>query len=308
MARTHGTIRISISGWRYPPWRKHLYPPGLAQHSELAFASRMLSTIEINGSFYSLQRPESFAAWRDDTPDDFVFSVKAPRYITHMRQIREVRVPVANFLASGVLALGPKLGPVLWQFPPRLAFDPARFEAFFAMLPADTDEALALAREHDSRLDGRTFLEAPEPRVVRHAVEVRHASFVDPAFVALLRQHGIALVVADSAGRWPSMEDLTADFVHVRLHGSEVLYASGYGDAEPDRWAERIDAWRHGHQVRDAREVSKQPAPRLRARDVFCYFDNDVKLHAPYDAARLSGRLGVPNGLEPTGRLSTSPQ
>ena len=293
-----GEVRIGISGWRYEPWRGVFYPSGLPQRDELAFASRMLSTIEINGSFYALQRPAFYAAWHAQTPDSFVFAVKAPKYITHFLRLKEPRTALANFFASGVFALRAKLGPVLWQFPPQLPFVPERFEAFFALLPHDTGAALALARAHDQRLDDRALLEIDRARPLRHAVEIRHPSFVDPAFVALLRRFGIALVVADTAGRWPLLEDLCADFVYLRLHGDEALYASGYSDAALDRWAERIAAWRQGRQVADARLASPRSARRRVHRDVFCYFDNDIKVHAPYDAAHLAARLGLPTGLD----------
>ena len=292
-----GDVRIGISGWRYAPWRGVFYPQGLPQRSELAFASRMLPTIEINGSFYSLQRPESYAAWHAETPPGFVFAVKGSRYITHMLKLREVGAALANFFASGVLRLDEKLGPILWQFPPQLGFDRERFAAFFAALPRDTAAALALAERHDERLAGRAWLSIDRARPLRHAVEIRHPSFVDPAFVALLRRHRIALVVADTAGRWPLLEDLTADFVYVRLHGDEELYASGYGEAALDRWAARIAAWRGGRQVADAHLASAKPAPQRARRDVYVYFDNDVKVHAPYDAAHLAARLGVATGL-----------
>jgi uncharacterized protein YecE (DUF72 family) len=303
MARTAGDARIGISGWRYAPWRGVFYPQRLPQRLELAFASRMLPSIELNGSFYSLQRPESYQAWHDETPEDFVFAVKGSRYITHMLRLKEVRTALANFLASGLFALRSKLGPILWQFPPSLAYEPERLEDFFSLLPRDTHAALALARRHDSRLDGRSWLKRSAERPLRHAVEVRHPSFVDPGFVAMLRRHKIALVVADTAGRWPLVEDLTADFVYLRLHGDKELYASGYGDAALDRWAERIDAWRHGRQVDDARTASPRAASRRARRDVFCYFDNDVKVHAPYDAANLARRLGVPTGFGEDGQF-----
>jgi uncharacterized protein YecE (DUF72 family) len=228
-----------------------------------------------------------------------VFAVKGSRYITHMLRLKDVRIPLANFLASGLFALRSKLGPILWQFPPNLPYDPERLEAFLSLLPGDTQEALALARAHDERLEGRTWLKRPVRARMRHAIEVRHPSFIDPGFIAMLRRHKVALVVADTAGRWPLLEDLTADFVYVRLHGDKELYASGYGNAALDRWAERIDAWRHGCQVNDARRASPRPAARRARRDVFCYFDNDVKVHAPYDAAHLAMRLGVANGLGP---------
>ena len=293
MDRGAGRIRIGISGWRYPPWRGVFYPPGLAQRSELSFASRALRTIEINGSFYSLQRPASYAAWHDATPDDFVFAVKGPRYITHMLKLNDVGAPLANFMASGVLGLRAKLGPVLWQFPPQLGFDAARFESFFKLLPKDTATAQAIARHHDARMEGRSDWTIDRKRPMRHAVEIRHPSFVDPAFITLLRRYRIALVVADTAGRWPLLEDLTADFVYVRLHGDKELYASGYGDPALDRWAARIDAWRHGAQMADAHLASARPAPTRGRRDVYCYFDNDIKVHAPYDAERLDQKLAT---------------
>jgi uncharacterized protein YecE (DUF72 family) len=306
--RTGGEVRIGISGWRYEPWRGVFYPKGLAQRRELEFASRMVNTIEINGSFYSLQHRDSWREWHDETPDHFVFAVKGPKYITHMRRLKEVATPLANFLASGVLQLGPKLGPVLWQFPPMMPFIAERFDAFFAMLPRDTEAAAALARQHDHRLAGREWLETDARRPLRHAVEIRHPSFATPAFVALLRRHRIALVVADTAGRWPLLEDLTADFMYVRLHGDEELYASGYGDAALDAWAARIAAWRGGGQVADARLASPGSAgPRRAARDVYVYFDNDVKVHAPYDAAHLAQRLGVPTGLDAQDRFVPPP-
>jgi uncharacterized protein YecE (DUF72 family) len=293
-----GEVRIGISGWRYEPWRGVFYPAGLAQRRELAFAARMLSTIEINGSFYSLQRPEFYAAWHDETPDDFVFALKGPKYITHMRRLKEIETPLANFFASGVLRLHAKLGPILWQFPPQLPYKHERFEHFFSLLPHDTQAALSIARQHDPRFKDRVELAIDRKRVLRHAVEIRHPSFVDPGFIALLRRYRIALVVADTAGRWPLLEDLTADFVYLRLHGDKELYASGYGDAALDRWAQRIETWRSGRQVRDARLASSDPAPARSKRDVYCYFDNDVKVHAPYDAAHLAQRLGLPTGLD----------
>jgi uncharacterized protein YecE (DUF72 family) len=289
-----GSARIGISGWRYAPWRRVFYPAGLPQRAELAFASRQVDTIEINGSFYSLQPPSAWQLWHDEAPDDFVFSVKGPRFVTHMKKLRDVRIPVANFLASGVLALRGKLGPILWQLPPNLAFDAERVEAFLALLPHDTQAALELAREHDARVEASgTWLEPTPPHPLRHALEVRHPSFVDAGFVTLLRRHGVALVVADTAGRWPLLEDVTAEFVYVRLHGDQELYASGYGDAALADWRRRIDAWRAGGQVHDARTASVRAPKRAVRRDVYCYFDNDVKVHAPFDAARLAALVAA---------------
>lgn len=273
MAAARGTVRIGISGWRYAPWRGVFYPKGLPQREELAWASRRLSSIELNGSFYGLLKPADYEAWQAATPDEFVFSVKGPQYLTHRLRLKGVRQPLANFLASGPFALGPKLGPFLWQFPPRMRFDEARFEAFFALLPHDGRAARERMAEHDDRVEGRLFDELPLRRRMRHAVEIRHESFVDPAFLALLRRHRIALVVADTAGRWPKLFDVTSDFVYVRLHGDAELYASGYGDAALDEWAARIAAWRDD------------------GLDVYVYFDNDIKVHAPFDARRLAQRL-----------------
>ncbi|MFZ5544047.1 MAG: DUF72 domain-containing protein [Pseudomonadota bacterium] len=302
-----GQIRIGISGWRYEPWRGVFYPEGLPQRRELAYASRMLPTIEINGSFYSLQRPEYYAQWHDETPDGFVFAVKGPKYITHLRRLKEVETPLANFFASGVFELKAKLGPILWQFPPMLPFKPERFEAFFAQLPHDTETAARIAQHHDHRVEGRMSLDIDRTRPLRHAVEVRHPSFVDEAFVALLRRYGIALVVADTAGKWPLLEDLTADFVYLRLHGDKELYASGYGDGALARWAERIRAWSQGQQVPDAHRASRRAAPRRATRNVYCYFDNDVKVHAPYDAASLARKLGLPSPLGARGKPAWPP-
>ena len=297
MRSARGDIRVGISGWRYEPWRGVFYPKGLPQRRELEFASRMLPTIEINGSFYSLQHPDYYAGWREETPDDFVFAVKAPKYITHERRLKDVQAPLANFLANGLFELRGKLGPILWQFPPMLPFKPDRFEAFFEMLPHDTAAAARMAEYHDERVQDRVSLTIDRKRPMRHAVEIRHPSFADPAFIALLRRHGIALVVADTAGKWPLLEDLTAEFVYLRLHGDKELYASGYSDAALNRWATRVDAWSRGRQVEDAHLASQQRAARRTKRDVYCYFDNDVKVHAPYDAATLTRKLALESPL-----------
>lgn len=286
-----GATHIGISGWRYAPWRGKFYPPGLAQARELDYAARQLPSIEINGSFYSLQRPASYAAWYAATPPGFVFAVKGNRFLTHMLRLREIDKPLANVLASGLFELREKLGPLLWQFPPNFAFEPERFEQFLALLPQDTDAALERALQFEARMEGRVSLEAGPKRPMRHAVEIRHASFLDPDFVKLLRKYKVALVVADSAGRWPQIEDVTADFVYVRLHGDQELYASGYDDAAIARWADKIDAWRRGLQPRAAQLVSGSAPPKRQARDVYCYFDNDIKVHAPFDAQRLIAAL-----------------
>jgi len=284
-----GKVRIGISGWRYEPWRGVYYPKGLAQHRELWYSSRQLPTIEINGTFYSLQRPELFAAWHAATPPDFVFAIKGARFVTHMKKLREIEAPLANFFASGVLRLKEKLGPILWQFPPDFPFDEARFEAFLALLPRDTEAARRLARRHDHRVAGRSWIGRTDDRRLRHAVEIRHASFMTPRFVALLRRYGIALVFADTV-EWPYFEDVASDFLYLRLHGSEELYVSGYDDAALDRWAERIALWAAGRTPKDGRRVAGAAASK--PRDVYVYFDNDAKVRAPFDAFGLARRLG----------------
>jgi uncharacterized protein YecE (DUF72 family) len=306
---TRGAIRVGVSGWRYPPWRGVFYPAGLAQRRELEYASRAFATIEINGSFYSLQRPEHYARWRDETPDGFVFSVKGPRFITHMLKLRNFARPLANFFASGIANLGGKLGPILWQLPPMLRFDPERLAPFLASLPRDTDEAAALARRHDDKVTGRARLAFGPHRPLRHALEIRHDTYVDEAFVDLLRRERIALVVADTAGKWPYVEDLSADFVYVRLHGSEVLYVSGYDDAAIAHWAARLVAWSQGGAPDDARCISRTLAARCGGRDVFCYFDNDAKVMAPRDARALTARLVDVGGnvVPPAGAPATRP-
>jgi len=262
-----GDVRIGTSGWVYPPWRGVFYPKGLPQKRELEHISRQVSSVEINGSFYSLQRPSSYLKWAEQTPDDFVFAVKGGRFITHLKRLRDADETLANFFASGVLALGPKLGPLLWQLPPTLRFDPELLSDFFDHLPRTTTAAAELASRHDERVDPAwTTTDADRP--VRHALEVRHPSFLGADVPDLLREHDVALVVADSAGKYPALEHLTSDFVYVRLHGADELYVSGYTDEALDEWAGKVRAWSAD-------------------RDVFVYFDNDAKVMAPRDAISL---------------------
>lgn len=289
---TRMAISVGISGWRYAGWRGDFYPAGLPQRSELEFAARHFDSVEINGSFYSLQRPECYSRWARETPGRFKFAVKGSRYITHMLKLRNVEVPLANFFASGVLCLERKLGPILWQFPAQLSFD-SRFEAFIELLPRDTLRAAELARRHDARLSGRSATTTTARRRIRHAFEVRHPSFCCPEFIDLLRRHRIGLVVADTARRFPYMEDVTANFVYVRLHGAKELYVSGYGRRAIASWAERIRAWSAGSEPGDAVRVHERPAPRRTGRDVYVYFDNDAKVRAPYDAMALRRALGL---------------
>lgn len=285
--RDPGTIRVGTSGWSYPAWRGDFYPRGLVHRAELAHAAERMGSVEVNGSFYSLQRPSSYRLWRDEVPEDFVIAVKGGRFITHLKRLRDVEVPLANFFASGVLALGPKLGPILWQLPERQEFDADLVGSFLGMLPRTVGEAAALARRHDAKVaDDRALTRAPyglAGQRVRHALEFRHESFCTDEAAAVLRDHDVATVVADTAGRWPMAEAVTSDLVYVRLHGDTELYASGYGDAALDAWAERCRRWaRHG--------------------DVVVYFDNDACGHAPHDAVRLVERLGddhVPVAVPP---------
>jgi uncharacterized protein YecE (DUF72 family) len=287
------TLRIGISGWRYAPWRGVFYPRDLPQRAELEYASRQVGSIELNGSFYSLQRPDSYARWNADTPRGFVFAVKGPRFITHIKRLRDFDGPLANFLASGVFELGAKLGPILWQCPPNQRFDAALFDQFLGALPRDTEQAAARARHHDHRLKHGASVRPDRKRLLRHALEIRHESFMCEDFIALLRRHKVALVVADTAGRWPYLEDVTADFMNLRLHGDEKLYTSGYSDAALERWAARIRAWSRGGEPDDAVRASPRPPPKRAGRDVYCYFDNDAKVHAPFDAQALMRKLGL---------------
>ena len=268
-----GTVRIGISGWRYRAWRGTFYPPGLVQRRELEYVASRMDSVELNGSFYSLQRPSSYLRWRSETPDDFVFAVKGPRFVTHMKKLRDVETPLANFLASGPLALGDKLGPVLWQLPPVLGFDADRLAGFFDLLPRTTTAAAVLSQHHDERLTDRSWTSTDADRPLRHALEVRHPGFVTPAFCDLLRAHDVGLVVADTAGTWPLLEDVTSDFVYVRLHGDTELYVSGYSPEALDAWAGKVAAWASA------------------GLDVYAYFDNDVKVHAPFDAIGLAERV-----------------
>ena len=263
------------------------YPKELRQKDELAYAAGIFNTIEINGTFYSLQRPDSFRAWREQTPQDFVFAVKGPRYITHMLRLTHADAALANFLASGLLLLEQKLGPILWQLPPSFSFKPDKLEAFFKILPRSTAAAARLARRHEPRMKGRSWTRTDADRPIRHALEIRHDSFCDPAFIRLLRRHRIGLVVADTV-EWPLLMDATAEFIYCRLHGSHQLYASGYGPKALALWAARIRAWTKGE---EAQGDHAGPAARRRARDVYVYFDNDAKVRAPFDAQALIRRF-----------------
>ncbi|HWV56529.1 MAG TPA: DUF72 domain-containing protein [Longimicrobiales bacterium] len=282
--------RIGVSGWSYDAWAGEFFPPGLPKSARLHYASRQFNSIEINGSFYSLLTPRAYRRHREVTPPGFLFSVKGSQYITHSRKLVDARVPLANFLASGVLRLEEKLGPILWQFP-AVRFDHDRLRAFLALLPRDTEAAGRLARRHDERVTGRASMKVDALRPIRHAVEFRHESFFTDDVVEMLREHDVALVASHS-GSWPYAEEVTASFVYLRLHGAPRSYASAYGRARLERWADKIRAWASGSEPADAARITSGAPPR-QARDVFVYFDNDQFAHAPRDARLLMEILGV---------------
>jgi uncharacterized protein YecE (DUF72 family) len=265
---------VGVSGWSYPRWRGDFYPRGLVQRRELEYAASRMTSVELNGSFYSLQRPSSYRSWAEQVPEDFVIAVKGSRFVTHLKRLVDVEQPLANFFASGVLALGPKLGPLLWQLPERLTYDPEVVDRFLALLPRSTGAAADLASRHDDRVKpDRVHTTTDADRPLRHAVEFRSPSFDVPAFYEQLAATGTACVLADTAGRWPAVDRDTEGFRYVRLHGDSELYTSGYSDDALDRWAARIIDWAAG------------------GEDVHCYFDNDAAGHAPHDAVRLLARL-----------------
>jgi uncharacterized protein YecE (DUF72 family) len=269
-----GAAIIGISGYDYKPWRGTFYPSELPARRWLEYASRKFNSIELNGTFYSLKSPRVFERWVAETPDDgFVFAVKGGRFITHNLKLRNVATAMGNFFASGILALGAKTGPFLWQLPATYRFEPERLDGFMRELPRNSDDGEAIARQHDARLRRGALLESAAPVEYRHAFEVRHESYFREEFYDILRRHRCGFVVADTAGKFPYAEEVTADFVYVRLHGSRQLYASSYTDEELDAWAAKLRRWRSG------------------GRDVYVYFDNDIKTHAPYDAMRLAERV-----------------
>jgi uncharacterized protein YecE (DUF72 family) len=284
-------VRVGTSGWTYDSWQDTFFPAGLARRRRLEYLASRLDTAEINGTFYSLQRASSFRTWAEATPEHFRFAVKGSRYITHMKKLRDVEEPLGRFLASGLLALGPKLGPVLWQLPPNLHWDPDRVEGFLRLLPHTTGEAAALARGHEERVPD-PWTATDEDRPLRYALEIRHPSYRSPELVALLRAHDVALVVSDGAGEFPRFDDVTAGLVYVRLHGQTELYRGSYDGSALDTWAARARAWAAGEvPVSPDTIAPDQPgAPSPQGREVLVYFDNDADGYAPRDALALAGR------------------
>lgn len=281
-----GTVRTGIAGWVFEGWRKGaFYPEGLPQKQELAYASKALTTIEINSTFYSHQKATSFQSWAEQTPEDFVFPVKGHQLVTHVKRLKDVETVLANFFASGPLALGTRLGPFVWQLPPNLKFDPERIETFLSLLPKTPDHLVALAQQHDEKTK-YPFLDMTGIRSVRHAIEVRNKSFADPAFIEMMRAHNVALVVADTED-WPTM-DPTADFIYCRLQGAPG--SDHYEATDIDRWAGRVAAWRDGKPMTDgALLAAAETAPK--PRDVYVHFVSTDKVHAPRNALALAERL-----------------
>lgn len=298
--KTAGDVRIGISGWNYVPWRGVFYPPKLRQKDELRYAANIFRSIEINGTFYSLKRPKNFEDWYQQTPPDFVFAIKGSRFITHMLKLRNAETALANFFASGILALEEKLGPILWQFPPNFQFNAntaEKIENFFEILPKTIAQAAALAEHHNERMRGRTFTHPTHNSRLRYAIEIRHESFAVAEFIQLLRRHNVSLCCADTV-EWPLLMDVTADFVYCRLHGSEVLYASGYEEDAIKLWAKRVAGWARGCEDPTGRHACSKPAPKRTKRDVYVYFDNDAKVRAPADARALEKAVGKLLGIQ----------
>jgi len=266
MGNAGGRICIGVGGWTYEPWRGSFYPEGLPQKRELEYASRQLTAIEINGTYYGSQKPESFAKWREETPEGFVFSVKAPRFATNRRVLAEAGASIERFFTGGVMELGNKLGPVNWQFLPTKRFDPDDFAAFLGLLPKQV-----------------------EGRPIRHAVDVRHASFRSPDLVGMARAHGVAVVVAGDSD-YPQIADITAPFVYARIMGTREAEPLGYADAELDLWAERARLWARG-ELPAGLDALGAPAEKA-ARDVYLFVISGHKERNPAAAMALIQRIG----------------
>jgi uncharacterized protein YecE (DUF72 family) len=265
-AAVAATIRIGVGGWTYEPWRGAFYPENLPQKRELEHASRHLTSIEINGTYYGSQKPATYSKWHDETPDDFVFSLKAPRFAMNRTVLAEAGGTITRFFNSGVTELKEKLGPINWQFLPTKKFEPVDFEAFLKLLP----------RENAGR-------------PLRHAIEVRHESFRTPAFIALARKYGVAVVLAGDSS-YPQIADLTAPFVYARIMGTKATEAAGYSDAQLVRWAARAHAWASGS-VPDDLQYVEGHSGKQEARDVFLYVISGHKVLNPAAAMSLIKHL-----------------
>jgi uncharacterized protein YecE (DUF72 family) len=261
------TIRVGVGGWTFEPWRGTFYPSGLPQKRELEHASRRLTSIEINGTYYGAQKPESFIKWREETPEGFVFSVKGPRFATNRRVLAEAGASIERFLTGGVLQLKKKLGPINWQLLPAKQFDPSDFEAFLKLLPARIDE-----------------------QTLRHVVEVRHPSFARPEFITLLRAYGVATVMADS-DKYPRLYDPTAPFIYARLQRASRKEDAGYSSDALATWVERACTWAMGKTPKDCALLGPPERHPPKSRDVFIYMINGFKPKAPAAALALIERL-----------------
>jgi uncharacterized protein YecE (DUF72 family) len=283
MIEAEGRVYVGTSGWAKPQWRGSFYPVGLVQRQELEYASRQLTSLEINSTFHGLQKASTFAKWREETPDDFVFAVKGHKSVARTALFRTAPIHLANFFASGVLELGDKLGPFLWQLPEPSQFDAGSLERFLSLLPQSTEEAQRLGSTSETS-DGSSG-DLPH-RLLRHVIEVRDASYLDAEFLALLRAHNVAVAFTNTPGA-PDFSDPTGDFVYLRLSSGDDHYADGYDDGTLDTWAERINGWRDGH------------------RDVFVYFKNPagVLTHTPHNATRLIARL-TPRAQDPASGIA----
>ncbi len=267
-----GRVRVGIGGWNYEPWRQTFYPPGTAQSRELDYASRQVTSIEVNGTFYRLQKPEVFAKWRDATPEDFMFSLKAPRFIVQRSDLASAEAAVERFISSGIQELDSKLGPILWQLAPTKRFDAIEIDAFLDMLPASVGKL-----------------------PIRHALEVRHESFKTPEFLDILREHGVAAVYVDDA-TYPGFSDLTSTFVYARLRRSSASVATGYSQDALAQWARRARTWAKGKEPTDLPRIARKPKKAERPitlvpRDVYIYFISGAKERNPAAARKLISML-----------------
>ncbi|WP_277187217.1 DUF72 domain-containing protein [Caballeronia sp. BR00000012568055] len=267
MASKKAGIRVGIGGWNFEPWRGTFYPEDLTQKRELEYASRALTSIEVNGTFYGSQSPATYAKWRDETPDDFIFSLKAPRFATNRRVLAEAGDSIERFFKSGVLELQDKLGAINWQFAPTKQFDADDFERFLKLLPAKV-----------------------EGHAIRHALEVRHESFADAAFIKLARKYKVAVVMAGDS-KYPQIADVTAPFVYARIMGTTEKQKNGYAKAALDRWAERAKEWAAGGAPADLQTVSETAAAKAKSRDVFIYVISGFKERNPAAAMEIIKRL-----------------
>lgn len=278
-------IHIGLSGWSYRDWVGRFYPDDLPSERWLSFIAERFDTVEVNRSFYSLLEPSTYRTWYGNVPDGFVFAVKGSRYITHMKKLNDAETPLANFFASGVLELGDKLGPVLWQLPGGWRFRPDRIRSFLSLLPATTTEAGALAEHHDDRVE-QPATDPPADLPMRHVLEVRDPSFFVPELLEILEECGVAYAVSHSSA-WPYTEDVVGDLAYLRLHGPGALYASPYPEEDLGRWARLIEEWAEGRDSGDGPRIASPAKRRQDGRDVFVYFDNDSGAHAPPDALAL---------------------